>query len=165
MTDISDSFHIWLPCHGFIPDDTFFLRPDPDTLITGPGNANAPLTIGAYDHTTGGIYIHSSRGFSRSGIIKPELAAPGVGVLSASLRSGNSDLITGTSCAAAHVAGAAAILLSWGILEGNDPYMNTSTIKAYLIRGAGRIPSRDYPNREYGYGTLNLYQAFLNLRI
>ena len=152
-TDISDSFHLWLPNRSFIPDDTYFLRPDPDTLITGPGNASYPITVGAYDHTTGGIYIHSSRGFSRSGVIKPELAAPGVGTL------------TGTSAAAAHVAGAAAILLNWGILQGNDPYMNSSTIKTYLIRGADRNPSRTYPNREFGYGTLNLHQAFLNLRI
>lgn len=152
-TDISDSFHLWLPNRSFIPEDTYFLRPDPDTLITGPGNASYPITVGAYDHTTGGIYIHSSRGFSRSGVIKPELAAPGVGTL------------TGTSAAAAHVAGAAAILLNWGILQGNDPYMNSSTIKTYLIRGADRTPSRTYPNREFGYGTLNLYQAFLNLRI
>ena len=152
-TDISDSFHLWLPNRSFIPEDTYFLRPDPDTLITEPGNASYPITVGAYDHTTGGIYIHSSRGFSRSGVIKPELAAPGVGTL------------TGTSAAAAHVAGAAAILLNWGILQGNDPYMNSSTIKTYLIRGADRTPSRTYPNREFGYGTLNLYQAFLNLRI
>ena len=152
-TDISDSFHLWLPNRSFIPEDTYFLRPDPDTLITDPGNATYPITVGAYDHTTGGIYIHSSRGFSRSGVIKPELAAPGVGTL------------TGTSAAAAHVAGAAAILLNWGILQGNDPYMNSSTIKTYLIRGADRDPSRTYPNREFGYGTLNLYQAFLNLRI
>ena len=152
-TDISDSFHLWLPNRSFIPEDTYFLRPDPDTLITEPGNASYPITVGAYDHTTGGIYIHSSRGFSRSGVIKPELAAPGVGTL------------TGTSAAAAHVAGAAAILLNWGILQGNDPYMNSSAIKTYLIRGADRNPSRTYPNREFGYGTLNLYQAFLNLRI
>ena len=152
-TNISDSFHLWLPNRSFIPEDTYFLRPDPDTLITDPGNATYPITVGAYDHTTGGIYIHSSRGFSRSGVIKPELAAPGVGTL------------TGTSAAAAHVAGAAAILLNWGILQGNDPYMNSSTIKTYLIRGADRNPSRTYPNREFGYGTLNLYQTFLNLRI
>ena len=153
QTDISDSFHIWLPNRSFIPDDTYFLRPDPDTLITDPGNASAPITVGAYDHKTGGIYIHSSRGFSRSNVIKPELAAPGVGVL------------TGTSASAAYVAGSAAILLNWGILKGNDPYMNTATIKTYLIRGADRNPALTYPNREFGYGTLNLYQSFLNLRI
>lgn len=164
LTDIPDSFHLWLPNRFFIPEDTYFLRPDPDTLITGPGNAHYPITVGAYDHTTGGIYIHSSRGFSRSGAIKPELAAPGVEIRAANSRSSYQTL-TGTSAAAAHVAGAAAILLNWGILKGNDPYMNSSTVKTYLIRGASRNPALTYPNREFGYGTLNLYQAFLNLRI
>ena len=164
LTDISDSFHLWLPNRSFIPDDTYFLRPDPDTLITGPGNASYPITVGAYDHVTGGIYIHSSRGFSRSGTIKPELAAPGVEIHTTNSRSSYQTL-TGTSAAAAHVAGASAILLNWGIVKGNDPYMNSAAIKTYLIRGADRTPSLTYPNREFGYGTLNLYQAFLNLRI
>ncbi len=164
-TDISDAFHIWLPNRPFISEDTYFLRPDPDTLITGPANANYPITVGAYDHTTGGIYIHSSRGFSRSGLVKPELAAPGVGILAAGLRPGSYQTMTGTSAAAAHAAGAAAIFLNWGIINGNDPYMNSSTIKTYLIRGAKRLPARSYPDREFGYGTLDLYQAFLNLRL
>ena len=64
-----------------------------------------------------------------------------------------------------HAAGAAAILLHWGILERNDPFMNTSAIKTYLIRGAKRNPALTYPNREFGYGTLDLYQAFLRLRL
>ena len=174
VLDVSDTFHIWLPSRGFISDGTALLRPDPDTIITGPGNAQYPITVGAYDHTTDGIYIHSSRGYSRSGQIKPEIAAPGVDILSAALPSAAQTgsitstsyaRVTGTSAAAAHVAGAAALLLHWGILEGNDDYMNSSTIKTYLIRGAKRNPALTYPNREFGYGTLDLYQAFLNLRL
>ena len=162
--NITGAFHIWLPSRGFISDTTYFLRPDPDTLVTGPGNSQYALTVSAYDHTTGGIYIHSSRGFSRSGQIKPELAAPGVNIPGAGLRSGFVQR-SGTSAAAAHAAGAAAILLHWGILERNDPFMNTSAIKTYLIRGAKRNPALTYPNREFGYGTLDLYQAFLRLRL
>lgn len=162
--NVTGAFHIWLPSRGFISDTTYFLRPDPDTLVTGPGNSQYALTVSAYDHTTGGIYIHSSRGFSRSGQIKPELAAPGVNITGAGLRSGFVQR-SGTSAAAAHAAGAAAILLHWGILERNDPFMNTSSIKTYLIRGAKRNPALTYPNREFGYGTLDLYQAFLRLRL
>ena len=162
--NITGAFHIWLPSRGFISDTTYFLRPDPDTLVTGPGNSQYALTVSAYDHITGGIYIHSSRGFSRSGQIKPELAAPGVNITGAGLRSGFVQR-SGTSAAAAHAAGAAAILLHWGILERNDPFMNTSAIKTYLIRGAKRNPALTYPNREFGYGTLDLYQAFLRLRL
>lgn len=162
--NVTGAFHIWLPSRGFISDTTYFLRPDPDTLVTGPGNSQYALTVSAYDHTTGGIYIHSSRGFSRSGQIKPELAAPAVNITGAGLRSGFVQR-SGTSAAAAHAAGAAAILLHWGILERNDPFMNTSAIKTYLIRGAKRNPALTYPNREFGYGTLDLYQAFLRLRL
>lgn len=162
--NVTGAFHIWLPSRGFISDTTYFLRPDPDTLVTGPRNSQYALTVSAYDHTTGGIYIHSSRGFSRSGQIKPELAAPGVNITGAGLRSGFVQR-SGTSAAAAHAAGAAAILLHWGILERNDPFMNTSAIKTYLIRGAKRNPALTYPNREFGYGTLDLYQAFLRLRL
>ena len=162
--NVTGAFHIWLPSRGFISDTTYFLRPDPDTLVTGPGNSQYALTVSAYDHTTGGIYIHSSRGFSRSGQIKPELAAPGVNITGAGLRSGFVQR-SGTSAAAAHAAGAAAILLHWGILERNDPFMSTSAIKTYLIRGAKRNPALTYPNREFGYGTLDLYQAFLRLRL
>lgn len=162
--NVTGAFHIWLPSRGFISDTTYFLRPDPDTLVSGPGNSQYALTVSAYDHTTGGIYIHSSRGFSRSGQIKPELAAPGVNITGAGLRSGFVQR-SGTSAAAAHAAGATAILLHWGILERNDPFMNTSSIKTYLIRGAKRNPALTYPNREFGYGTLDLYQAFLRLRL
>jgi len=190
--DISGTFHMWLPVHGFVSDDTVFLRPDPDTTITEPGNAQYPLTVSAYDHATGGIYIHSSRGYSRTGQVKPELAAPGVNVFGAGVSGGGRasgagvsgggtsaagagasgaaarpafTRRSGTSVAAAHAAGAAAILLHWGVLERNLFYMNTSVIKTYLTRGAKRNPAITYPNREFGYGTLDLYEAFLRLRV
>jgi len=59
---------------------------------------------------------------------------------------------------------AAAILLHWGVIQGNNFFMNTSSVKTYLIRGAKRNPALTYPNREFGYGTLDLYEAFLRLR-
>ena len=162
--NITGAFHIWLPVRGFLSDDTYFLRPDPDTLITEPGNSRYILTVSAYNHITGGIYIHSSRGYSRSGQIKPEIAAPGVSVFGAGPNSSYVRM-TGSSVAAAHAAGAAAILLNWGVIQKNDFYMNTSIIKTYLIRGAKRNPALTYPNREFGYGTLDLYQTFLSLRL
>ena len=71
---------------------------------------------------------------------------------------------TGTSVAAAHVAGAAAILMTWGIVQGHNTGMNANSIRTYLIRGADRNPAYVYPNREWGMGTLNLYQTILRLR-
>lgn len=157
-------FHMWLPGRDFVAPQTAFLKPDPDTLITGPGNAAVPMTVTAYDHTTGGIYIRASRGFSRSGQIKPEFAAPGVNVQGVSASGPPFKRMTGTSVAAAHAAGACALLLHWGVLQGNFFYMNTAALKTFFIRGAKRNPELTYPNREFGYGTLDLYQAFLGLR-
>ena len=109
--DIRETFHIWLPVRGFISDETYFLRPDPDTIITDPGNARYPITVTAYDHTKNSIYIHASRGYSLSGRIKPDLAAPGVNILGASVSGRRLTRMSGTSVSAAHLAGAAAILL------------------------------------------------------
>lgn len=162
--DIRETFHLWLPVQGFISDETYFLRPNPDTIITDPGNAQYPITVTAYDHTRNSIYIHASRGYSRSGQIKPDLAAPGVNILGASSSGRRLTRMSGTSVSAAHLAGAAAILLSWGILDGNYPYLNTPVLKSIFIRGAQRNPALTYPNREFGYGTLDLYEAFLRLR-
>lgn len=162
--DIRETFHLWLPVRGFISDETYFLRPNPDTIITDPGNAQYPITVTAYDHTRNSIYIHASRGYSRSGQIKPDLAAPGVNILGASVSGRRLTRMSGTSISAAHLAGAAAILLSWGILNANYPYLNTPVLKSIFIRGAQRNPALTYPNREFGYGTLDLYEAFLRLR-
>ena len=162
--DIRETFHLWLPVRGFISDETYFLRPNPDTIITDPGNAQYPITVTAYDHTRNSIYIHASRGYSRSGQIKPDLAAPGVNILGASSSGRRLTRMSGTSVSAAHLAGAAAILLNWGILDGNYPYLNTPVLKSIFVRGAQRNPALTYPNREFGYGTLDLYEAFLRLR-
>ena len=162
--DIRETFHIWLPVRGFISDETYFLRPDPDTTITDPGNARYPITVTAYDHTKNSIYIHASRGYSLSGRIKPDLAAPGVNILGASVSGRRLTRMSGTSVSAAHLAGAAAILLNWGVLNANYPYLNTPVLKSIFVRGAQRNPALTYPNREFGYGTLDLYEAFLRLR-
>ena len=91
--------------------------------------------------------------------LEPDLVAPAVNVFGP-LPGGRFGTRTGTSVAAAHTAGASALLLEWGVLKGNVPYMNTSDVKEYLIRGATRSPERTYPNREWGYGALNLYNTF-----
>lgn len=166
--DINGQFHMWLPMHGFISDQTIFLRPNPDTTITDPGNAVMPMTISTYDHVTNSLYIHSSRGYNRHGLIKPEFAAPGVEVQGPALSSPDEELRfthrTGSSVAAAIAAGAAADILSWGITDGNEPNLDNATVNTILIRGADRNPALTYPNREWGYGTLNLYQSFLRTR-
>lgn len=165
---LNGRYHIWLPVESFCKPETIFLRPNPDTTITNPGNARFPITISAYNHVDGSIYIHSSRGFTINERIKPDLAAPGVDVYGPTVSpvpDNNSDMPmtrkSGSSVSAAHAAGAIANLVSWGLIAGNDMTMSDASIRGYLVRGAGRTPGYEYPNKEFGYGTLNLYQSFL----
>ena len=164
---IAGTFHIWLPMHGFVSEQTIFLRSNPDTTITDPGNGATPLTVSTYNHTNNSIFIHSSRGYTRSLRIKPDLAAPGVDVQGPALSDGPEPAFTrrsGSSIAAAITAGAVADIFSWGFTDKNDENITGVSVKSMLIRGAGRNPAFRYPNREWGYGTLNLYQSFLDFR-
>ncbi len=161
-------YHLWLPIHDFVTDDTIFLYADPFTTITSPGNAAFPITVSAYNHLNNSLYIHSSRGYTRDGRIKPDIAAPGVDIFGPGISPIPGDYpmtrMSGTSVSAAHVAGAVANLYSWGIIQGNYPQLTNSSVKAYLARGATRNPNFTYPNQEWGYGTLNLYQSYVSLR-
>ena len=93
---------------------------------------------------------------------KVDLTAPGVDVYGA-LTGGRFGTKTGTSVAAAHGAGAAALLMEWGLVRGNRPNLSTAEIKSYLIRGAKRDPDIDYPSPIWGYGKLDIYGVFAGL--
>ena len=160
---ITSGFHIWLPTRNFITQDTVFLRPNPNTTVTVPGNTAFAITVTAYDHRNQSIYINASRGFSRTNIVKPELTAPGVAVYSPML--GNTfGQQSGTSIAAALTTGVSAMLLEWGIIRGNDRTLDTIAVKKYLIGGVKRIENIDYPNEVWGYGILDIYGSFERLR-
>lgn len=164
---ISGMFHMWLPMRGFVSEQTIFLRSDPDTTITDPGNAATPITVSTYNHTNNSIFIHSSRGYTRSLRIKPDIAAPGVDVQGPAVSNASEPVFTrrsGSSIAAAITAGAVADIFTWGFTDKNDENITGATAKSMLIRGAGRNAAFRYPNREWGYGTLNLYQSFLSFR-
>lgn len=153
----------WLPINSFIGGETFFVNSSPYTTLTTPGNAFNPIVSTAYDSQTGSLFLYASRGFSRTGQISPDLAAPGVNVIGPV--PGNSyTTASGTSIAAAHTAGIAAMLLEWGKINGNLRYLDGIDVKNLLIRGAERDPNKVYPNREDGYGTLDIYGVFENLR-
>ena len=91
-----------------------------------------------------------------------DLAAGGISTL-ALYPGGKEIYVSGSSVAAAVLAGACALLLEWGIIEGNDPYIYSQTIKTYIIRGASKRPGDIYPNPQLGYGLLNLLGIFQNM--
>lgn len=156
-------FDAWLPVTKFLSTNTFFVESDPYITITQPGDSIAPITTTAYDHTNNSLYLEASRGFTTNDVIKPEIAAPGVNIYGPSIAGGFTRR-SGTSVATAHVTGAAALLLEWAIVRGNEQFFSGYLVKNYLIRGAQQDPSLNYPNREWGYGTLNLYNSFDALR-
>lgn len=159
---MTTSYHVWLPLDGLITNSTFFTRPDADTTIVSPGNAVIPITVGAYNHENDSIYNNSSRGYTRTNNVKPDLVAPGVDLV-CPLPNGGYGKTTGTGAAAAHAAGIAAMGLEWGVVKGNDSYINGVEIKKILIRGADRSQNLTYPNRIWGYGTINVLGAFKSL--
>jgi hypothetical protein len=72
--------------------------------------------------------------------------------------------MTGTSAAVAHTAGVAAMLFEWGIVNGRYPNMSTQDMKVFIIRGARRNVDISYPNPDWGYGILDIFNAFESLR-
>lgn len=160
---LNRGFNIWLPMAGFISEGTYFIRSDPYTTILTLGNALNSLTVTAYNDADDSLYLNSSRGFTTKNRIKPEVAAPGVNVLGPTLGGGFADF-TGTSVAAAHTAGIAALIFEWGYIRGNIPLMSTVEMRNLLIRGARRDADAVYPNRDWGYGILDLYNVFDALR-
>ncbi|HHT88317.1 MAG TPA: S8 family peptidase [Clostridiales bacterium] len=156
-------FNIWLPMEGFISENTYFIRSDPYTTLLTLGNAVFPLTVTAYNDADDSLYLDSSRGFTRINRIKPEIAAPGVNVTGPTL-DGSFAPYTGTSVSAAHVTGIAALIYEWGIVRGNLPLMSTVELKNLIIRGAKRDINLIYPNRDWGYGILDVFNVFDALR-
>lgn len=157
------NFNIWLPIKDFLRSDTFFIKPSPETTITSPGNSENSITVTAYDHTTKSLYINASRGYAATGNVKPDITAPGVNIVAPGLNNTFSKN-SGTSIAAAITTGVAAMLLEWGIVKENSITMDTLEIKNLLIRGAQRDSNNTYPNKEWGYGILDIYSTFLSIR-
>lgn len=154
------NFHIWLPVSGFSDPDVIFLQPNPDTTLTTPSASDQVITPSTYNAYDGSLFLNSSRGYTRLGDIKPDIAAPGVNVFGP-LAGGGFTTMTGSSVASAITSGAVALIAEWGITNpSQERVFNSEEIKTLLIRGANRSPSRLYPNREWGYGTLDVYQIF-----
>lgn len=163
LTNIVGRYNAWLPLKQFLSGDTYFLNSNPSTTLTEPGAAERVISVGAYNHITDASYVASGRGYTATGLVKPDFVAPGVDVYGVRAGGGYTTR-TGTSVAAAHAAGAAALLLTWGVTDGNLPYMGTNEVKSVLIRGAKRENNTVYPNNIYGYGKMDVIEAFYKLR-
>ena len=150
---VDGEYQMWLPTQTSLNMGTAFLQPNSMSTLTIPSTASLAVTVAAYDARTFSYADFSGRGFTRlTNMVKPDLVAPGVEVMTTTVGGGYA-AFTGTSFATPFVTGSAALLMEWGIVRGNDPYLYGEKVKAYLRRGAKKVPGFDeYPNEEVGYG-------------
>lgn len=154
-------FHVWLPVQGMISEETFFLEPSPEYTITTPGDAPNGMTATGYQYRDNSLYIRASRGYNTDDLVKPDFAAPGVDIkVPLAGPAGGFGMVSGTSLGAAQTAGIAALLFEWAIIRGNEPFFFGNSVKNYLRRGAVREEDMQYPNRDWGYGRVDLYHTF-----
>ncbi len=150
----SGIFDLWLPILQFLTDETYFLTPDPYITLTDPAFTERAISITSYNDENDSLYVNAGRGFSRDEQVKPDVAAPGVNV---------STILgtrSGSSMAAAVTAGGVAQIMQWSVVEQKDILVDSESIRNYLIRGARRDAAMEYPNREFGYGLLNIEGVF-----
>ena len=141
--DADEKYNVYLPISQFVYPNTYILEPSADITIVDPAVASNVITTSLYNARNGALYIDNGRGFGRDGSIKP-------------------DISSALSCAI--TAGAACQFLNWGIVEGKDKELRASDVKGYFIRGAIRANDISYPDRQWGYGKLDVYNSFEVIR-
>ena len=147
---------------GFVLPNIEFLSASPYHTITVPATMIGSICCGAYNTENNSLYTKSSWGPTRAPMMAPDLVAPGVNI--GGFYPTGYGTMSGTSISTAITTGACALLLQWGIINGNELAMSTYQIRAYLIRGCNRSDTMSYPNTQWGYGSLNLIQSFQYMR-
>ncbi|MEG0228234.1 MAG: S8 family peptidase [Lachnospiraceae bacterium] len=152
---VEGNYALWLPSENVLNKGTGFLYPTENRTLTIPSTSSRAITVGAYDGRTFTYADFSGRGYREGNQeTKPDLVAPGVKVMAPTTSNGYAP-VTGTSFATPFVTGAAALLMEWGIVNGNDDYLYGEKIKAYFRRGARPLPGfTEYPNSVVGWGAL-----------
>lgn len=163
ITVVTGQYYLYLSGSAVRNQATGFFRPTPQVTLTIPSTAAKVITVGAYDSTYDAYADFSGRGYADSertigivaaGLAKPDLVAPGVGILAPDIY-GSYIPVTGTSFSTPIVSGSAALLMEWGIVRGNDPFLYGEKVKAYLRRGAQPLRGiSDYPDSRVGWGKL-----------
>lgn len=157
----SGNYSMYMPSSQVKGSATRFLQPVPEQTLTIPSTAERVITVGAYNSTFGAYADFSGRGYVTRlsegyiHVVKPEIVAPGVGIL-AENETGLQRL-DGTSYATPFVTGASALLMGKYILSGEDPYLYGEKMKAKLCTNAKELNETEaIPNEKTGWGGLCL---------
>lgn len=160
---VTGQYYLYLPGSAVRNARTGFFRPTPQVTLTIPSTAAKVITVGAYNSVYDSYADFSGRGYAdrrrtvgvvTGGLVKPDLVAPGVGIMAPNTFGGY-DSFTGTSFATPIVTGGVALLMEWGIVRGNDVFLYGEKVKAYLRAGASPLRGEtEYPNERVGFGKL-----------
>lgn len=152
---VNGEYALWLPTQGVLNPGTAFLFPTEERTLTVPSTSYQTIGVGAYNGRTRSYAEFSGRGPAGPGRrAKPDIVAPGVDIR-VPLPGGTFGEVSGTSFAAPFATGSAALLMQWGIVNGNDPFLYGEKVKAYFQRGARPFTGIvEYPNPQVGYGAL-----------
>ncbi len=156
------SFHMWLPISNVLSTDITFLKPDPETTLTIPSDADSSITTGFYNAYTDGMVAETGRGYTRDNLIKPNVITPGIDITSPTLNN-QFRPFSGSSAAAAILAGGISQLQQWRLDAEIPSIVNANSMNAYITRGAIRDSGMNYPNPISGYGKTNIYNIFQSL--
>lgn len=160
---VDGDYHMWLPVTEGTNPNTGFLNPVDQTTLTIPATTERVISVGAYDERDNRLATFSGRGFTADGRVKPDVVAPGVDITSCA-PGGGYGIRSGTSMATPYVTGTAALIMEWGIVQNNDPFMYGERIRASIRRMALPLPYiRSYPDYRVGYGALNQNEILPNL--
>lgn len=150
---------MWLPVAGSTSSEVSFIRPVIFNTLVIPSTAQNVISVAAYNSINQTYANFSGRGnlYENASYLidtKPDIAAPGVNINSCAV-GGGYGYFSGTSFAAPFVTGAAALLMQYGIVNGNDPYLYGEKVRSSLTRGARRLPFQQrVPSPLVGWGAL-----------
>lgn len=145
----------WLPQRQLLDDDTRFLRPSQYSTLTDTSTAKRCVSVAYYNQNNSATVGASGRGYTRDDRIKPDIAAGGINA-NIIRPGGGTGVASGSSIAAAVVAGIYTMILQWAITNGNKPDIYAEEVISYIIRGAKPRSGDNYPNTEWGYGIIDV---------
>ena len=156
---VEGKYYAWIPQRELIDNETKFLNPVEYTTLTLPSTSRGAISVSYYNQNNNSTVSESSRGYTRDGHIKPDIAAGGSNALVTN-PGGTTSSMTGSSVAGAVVSGCCALILQWAVIDGNYPDIYSTQIKSYIISGAKGRAGDVYPNRDWGYGMFNMQGIF-----